>query len=131
MTVSGAMAGEDWPMVCRGGGNMFVTATMFENNTAVVEVGFTRAPMGAGARQLLPGTCAWPDRPIRADEPAKLQLALLGAARLEVRCSRGNCDLVTNSQLDELFGVASVDTFFHLTVRNNGRGAFKVMRMGR
>ena len=56
---TGAIAAEGWPMVCRGGGTMYVTATMYENDTAEVTIGFARAPMGSGERQLLPGTCAY------------------------------------------------------------------------
>jgi hypothetical protein len=76
-----ASAEQDYPMVCKGGGHMkgyiaFTEGSTTSGTLKSLQIEFEKAPQAASRQELPPGTCAWLDRPISAQEPTKLWLSL-------------------------------------------------------
>ncbi|KAA3629589.1 MAG: hypothetical protein DWQ09_04950 [Proteobacteria bacterium] len=70
---SKAIAAESYPLVCRGGGAMTTSYTIWRGGEQAFRIRFAKARQGAGARQPAPGECAWVDRPLNNNEPAYLE----------------------------------------------------------
>jgi hypothetical protein len=68
-----AVAAESYPLVCRGGGAMTASYTIWHSKVQAFRVHFVKARQGAGAQQPGPGECAWLDRPLNKSEPANLE----------------------------------------------------------
>jgi hypothetical protein len=68
--IADASAEQDYPMVCKGGGNMWGEFSLYWGNIIVIY--FDKSPQAASQQEPAPGTCAWLDRPISPQEPAKL-----------------------------------------------------------
>lgn len=73
--VSAANAVTTYPVKCRSGGN---TSYNISNSNNALRIGFTKAPAAAGQNgaNLLPGQCAWVDRPINANEPSHISIKM-------------------------------------------------------
>jgi len=67
MPAAGWSAGKSYPMVCRGGGSMWVES--WRNG---IQIHFRGASAGSSQRQPGPGECAWLDRGFRPGEPTML-----------------------------------------------------------
>ena len=80
MWIMDASAEQDYPMVCKGGGHMkgyiAIEDGGMHGSKKTLHIEFERAPQAASRQEPLPGTCAWLDRPISAQEPTKLWLSL-------------------------------------------------------
>jgi len=124
-------APQSYPMVCRAGGNMYVQVSLRTDDVAVLEVSYTRATAAANAQMPAPGTCAWPRRVLNPDEPTKMQLIVNNAGWMDVRCTRGFCEVQTTSgEVMELFGMATGRLPFQVDVYNDRNGHMMVTRVG-
>lgn len=127
-----AQAAPGFPMICRGGGNMMVTATMKDNGIAEVEVRFQRAQASGRVRAPTAGTCTWQDRVINAHEPTRMVYRAIQVPEMATVCSRGVCEVRSNvGQITELFGLATANVPFVVNVTNNPGGYFHVTQVGR
>lgn len=80
-TLVGGVRHEYWPLLCRGGGAMNVEVdfallrrdSTVSPNLGSIMLNFKKSAAAAGPRgeRLLAGECAWMDRPLSAEEPAK------------------------------------------------------------
>jgi hypothetical protein len=63
--IADASADQDYQMVCKGGGNMWLNLNF---DAKFLNIEFAKSPQ-AGSQEPAPGTCAWLDRPINQQEP--------------------------------------------------------------
>ena len=122
-----------YPMVCRGGPNMFVSAKASNTPGAHVVVTISFRPAATGANQRMPagGECAWADRALRPNEPRKLMLVDEGASFLETRCTQGQCRLRTSSgTTSQLLQWAIGGYPFQVSVYNDNQGHLRIIRVG-
>jgi hypothetical protein len=63
---------QTYPIKCRSGGLSSFTLSV----TGALRIAFQKAPAAAGPNGvgLLPGQCAWVDRPVNANEPSHLSI---------------------------------------------------------
>jgi hypothetical protein len=78
--IANAAAETLYTMVCKGGGNMqgnFWQAKRADEPyvTHVLTITFTAAPQAGSRQEPAPGTCAWVDRPLNAQEQQDMRLA--------------------------------------------------------
>jgi hypothetical protein len=122
-----------YPMVCRGGPNMFVSAKASNTPRAhvVVTIGFRPATAGASQRMPAGGECTWADRALHPNEPRKLMLVDEGARFLETRCTQGQCRLRTSSgTTSQLLQWAIGGYPFQVSVYNDNQGHLRITRVG-
>lgn len=131
LTMPANAAPQSYPMVCRAGGNMYVQTALRTDDKLVLEVSFTRAPVSANTRMPAPGTCAWPDRPLRSSEPTKLRLEVANAGWMNVRCTQGFCEVQANSgDVMEMFGAVTGRLPFQVEVYNDRNGHMMITKVG-
>ncbi|MDQ7072176.1 MAG: hypothetical protein Q9M48_15845 [Rhodobacterales bacterium] len=124
-------APQSYPMVCRAGGNMYVQVSLRTDDVAVLEVNYARAAAPANTQMPAPGTCAWPRRVLNPDEPVKMQLAVNNAGWLDIRCTRGFCEVQTSSsEVMELFSMPTGGLPFQVDVYNDRNGHMNITRVG-
>lgn len=72
-----ATAGEptSYPLLCKGGGTLFSSYSSYLPDDVEVTYVFKKAPT-ASSPALAPGECTWLDRPLGAQEPAKIKISL-------------------------------------------------------
>ncbi|ANV88170.1 hypothetical protein [Picosynechococcus sp. PCC 7117] len=64
LAIAPAQAQQNYPLTCRGGGNLSITNTSGNNVKIVFRPATGSAPQG-----LQPGECSWQDRALRPEEP--------------------------------------------------------------
>jgi hypothetical protein len=102
----------DYPLVCRGGGNLAIGAAPGDGNIGFV---FTRGTKPAGDG-LAPGECSWTDRGMYGNEPDRVsQHVADGSESLKV----GGTLAPENRWYEELH---SANNYWTFQVSNNGRG---------
>ncbi len=132
-TGAAAQTPASFPLVCRGGPNMFVSAKAKNTPNAhvVITIGFRPAPAGANTRLPASGECSWADRALRPSEPQKLMLIDEGARFLETRCTEGQCSLRTSSgTTSQLLQWAVGGYPFQVSVYNDNQGHLRITRVG-
>jgi hypothetical protein len=67
--ITDVSAEQDYPMVCKGGGNMSLTIS---DEGPKLTISFAKSPQAGSRQEPAPGTCAWVDRPINPQEPDKM-----------------------------------------------------------
>ena len=103
---------EDYPLVCRGGGDLVIGIAPGEGN---IGFSFTRGTKPAG-EGLAPGECSWMDRGMYPNEPDRVsQHVEEGLESLKV----GGTLAPENRWYEELH---SADNYWTFMVSNNGRG---------
>ena len=130
-TASSAAAVDAWPMKCQGGGDMkIVTTWSTVGNIMRTELFFSRAAIGSRTQAPAPGTCAWPDRGVRASEPRKLLVSIGGTEGIEMRCSQGQCDAITSkTEIIQLQAYVQAGAAFSVLVSNDNAGSFRVFEI--
>jgi hypothetical protein len=59
-----------YPIICKGGGNM---TGLFNTDAKDIVINFEKSPQAGSRQEPAPGTCAWVDRPINAQEASPLK----------------------------------------------------------
>lgn len=128
---SSVAAMDAWPMKCQAGGDMkIVTTWSTRGNIMRTELFFKRATVGSRTQAPAPGTCAWPDRGIRASEPRKLTVSVGGTEGIEMRCSQRQCDAITSkTEIIQLQAYVQAGAAFSVLVANDNAGSFQVFQM--
>jgi len=70
--IADASAEQDYPMVCKGGGNMNLQIAIEEKS---IQINFAKSPQPSSRQEPAPGTCAWVDRPLSPQEPTHMTFA--------------------------------------------------------
>ncbi len=141
MVAVASAAERSYPMVCRGGGAMqarHVKKTMGTGlNIPGLVIRFAKSRSAGTSRPPGPGECAWMDRPIREDEPDKLQLVTTQA--YDVVIQNGRIGLELSEEVDRRSGfgylVSAIqrgDLFYLHCYQKRGRGPnfFAITRTG-
>ena len=131
---STAIAAESYPLVCRGGGAMTASYTIWRGGEQAFRIRFAKARQGAGAHQPAPGECAWVDRPLNNNEPANLEFYTeRGFTGIDLEMRGGN--LVAKSYghavvryLAEAIG--SQQLFYVRAFNERGRNRLRITRTG-
>ncbi len=132
-TLATAQQPTSYPMVCRGGPNMFISAKASNTRRAhaVITISFRPAATGSNQRMPASGECTWNDRALRGNEPHKLLLVDEGARFFETRCRQGRCTLRTSSgTTSQLLQWAMGGYPFQVSVYNDNQGHMRITRVG-
>lgn len=82
-------ANEAYEMVCRGGQGMVAYFNVKKGGGYNLKIHFSKARSSANSRSPREGSCAWLDRPIKANEPARMvrhrDRPVLSETEIEIR----------------------------------------------
>ncbi len=120
-----------YPIICRGGGNLYFSYKPFSNFSpnSQVWITFQRGAQKAGSNwenidALMPGQCSWPDRPVNNDEPDRIILINMNNFSISWNQDRV---MGVNSELSALQDANRCQS---LDVYNDGQGNFIATRIG-
>lgn len=132
---SPALAKKSYPMVCRGGGNMWVS--VWNAKYATVTVHFTKASVGASQSPPRPGQCVWLDRGMRAEEPTELVFKGKANPFLELKVSASGLSVGRWGRGKSIYIIRAVQSgqlfYVHAYQYKNkkyGYNFFKITRVG-
>lgn len=127
-------ASVSYPIVCRGGGNLYFNYTPFSNfsQSPQVWIMFERADQAVGANwenanALKPGQCAWLDRPVSSPEPDRI--IVKNVKNFSISWTEGKV-MGISSELIYLNVLREDNHFQSFDVYNDGKGNFIVTGIG-
>jgi len=131
-------AQQSYPLVCRGGGNLYFNYTPFSNFSRAPQIwiNFEPGSQGVGnnwerANTLAPGQCSWLDRPLRGGEPTRILITepILQRDHFSIAWSKGKV-MGISSALTYVNALGSDTGLQSFDVYNDSRGNMVVTRIG-
>jgi len=129
-----ALAQQSYPIVCRGGGNLYFSYTPFSNFAQGPQIWITfqkgMQPVGANwenSYALQPGQCSWLDRTVASNEPNKI--IVKNIRNFAVSWSQGRVSGIS-SELYYVNNLQDPNRYQSFDVYNDRTGNFIVTRIG-
>ena len=123
-----------YPIVCRGGGNLYFNYTPFSNFSPnpQIWITFERGAQKAGANwenigALTPGQCSWLDRTVSSNEPDRI--IVKDISNFAISWNQGRVTGIS-SDLAYVNALQAADRYQSFDVYNDGKGNFMVTRIG-
>jgi hypothetical protein len=127
-------AQKSYPLVVRGGGELYFVYTPFSNFSQAPQIWITfkRGPQGVGKNwehrhTLEPGHGAWLDRPVHGNEPDRI--IILNVKNFSIHWVPGEVRGIS-SDFKWLNVLQDPDRFQSFHVYNDGKGNFVVTKIG-
>ncbi len=126
-----AFAQPTYPIICRGGGDLYFNYKPFSNfspNPQIL-ITFQRGAQKAGSNWenidvLMPGQCSLLDRPVSNDEPDRI--IVINMNNFSISWNQGR----VMSIISELSSLQDANRYQSLDVYNDGEGNFIARRIG-
>lgn len=129
-----SFAQTSYPLVCRGGGDLYFNYTPFSNfsQNPQIWISFQRGSQKAGSNweninALMPGQCSWLDRTVSNDEPDRI--IIKDVRNFSISWSQGRVAGIS-SELTYLNMLRDPNHYQSFDVYNDRKGNFIVTRIG-
>jgi hypothetical protein len=129
-----SLAQKSYPLVCRGGGNLYFDYTPFSNFSPnpQIWISFQRGAQNAGSNweninALMPGQCSWLDRTVSNNEPNRI--IVKDIRNFSISWTQGNV-MGISSELGYINTLQDPNRYQSFDVYNDGAGNFIVTRIG-
>jgi len=129
-----AFAHQSYPIVCRGGGELFFNYTPFTNFSPnpQIWITFQRGAQKAGSNwenigALMPGQCSWLDRPVSDDEPNRI--IVKDIRDFSISWNQGQV-MGISSELSYMKWLQDANRYQTFDVYYDGQGNFMLMGIG-
>jgi hypothetical protein len=123
-----------YPIVCRGGGNLYFNYTPFSNFSPKPQIWITfqRGTQKAGANweniaALQPGQCSWLDRTVSSAEPDRI--IVKDVKNFSIAWNQGRV-MGISSELSYINALQDANRYQSFDVFNDTKGNFMVTRIG-
>jgi hypothetical protein len=129
-----AFAQPTYPIICRGGGELYFNYTPFSNfsQNPQIWITFQRSAQKAGSNwenigSLMPGQCTCLDRPISNDEPNRIIVKDIG--NFSISWNQGQV-MAISSELSYMKWLQDANRYQSFDVYNDSRGNFILAGIG-
>lgn len=127
-------AQQSYPIVCRGGGELYFNYTPFSNfsKNPQIWISFQKSAQKAGGnweniQSLMPGQCSWLDRTVNSNEPDRIIIKDIRNFSIAWRPGRV---AGISSELSYINALQESNRYQSFDVYNDRRGNFIVTRIG-